>query len=551
MFLDDSIYQAYLEEMEALSNFRASHVTLHRETPIELLEDPDTLRLVESLAFFSARNRTQGFRQIAQIHQVLFRQYFSFLINPLPAMGLLQLQPSLQIPEKLTLPEGTELIAHTYDERKGAFQTLNPANVAPLFLDSFNFFRRIQGGWHLDISYRSPHSQNEDLKEMSFYINHLNSFFGSLQTFFALSRSIESVDVFYDGAQTRKADGVPCEWEFGMAGHRRIFNHPLERIRSYLHFPEQEMFMTLKLPVCSKKWEVVTFSFELNDKWPEQLSLTKSSLSPFVVPIVNLKTSKGEPIECDGTKTSYDILYPNPIDQFSLHTILGVYEVVAGGMKPLKPGILDKRGRTYEVDFLEQKLFLDLPGVFQDPRRVSIEALWVQLWFSDYIDQEFKISLAEGQISGLKPALLQQIRSHEIPAAASDPKFLLRILSLKNQNRLNLNEILFLMSGLKNLDHSYFRIVPPLIKDLKVEQQLDRTGVGPTIRYEFRLKEWDGKNWEIIVFFFHCLNDFLNCWLSNFHVETAVFFPQIKTPLIFKGGREDELSILARDFFLP
>lgn len=550
MRLDDKIYQAYLEEMEALESFRVAHRSMHRDTPLELLEDPDTLRLVESLAFFSARSRIHGLNQIAQIHQVLFRQYFSFLINPLPSMGLVQMQPSLRIPETLKLPQGTELSAETYDERKACLQTLDPVTVSPLFSDHFLFYHRVQGGWNLEMRFKSPHMQNEDLGEMTFYLNHLNSFYGSVRVYFALCHCIESVEVFYDQTDIRNKVGTLCEMKFHRSGHRKVFNHPLENIRSCLHFPEQEMLMTVKIPPHAEKWQTVTFSIKLSEKWPEQLQLTQNSLVPYVVPIANVKTAKGEPIHCNGTKDLYSILYPNPTEGFSLHTVLGVYEVVPEGMRPLKPGILDKRGRTYEIDFLTQQIFLDLPKAFQNPRKISIDALWTQLWFTDYIDQEFRISLAEKQMGDLRPKLLQQMREHETPLAANDPKFLLRILSLKNQNRLSISEIIFLMNGLKNLDHSPFSFVPELIMHLNVTEQLDRTGIGPVVRYEFQLKEWDGKNWEIVALFFKHLNGFLNCWLSNFHVETAVFFPHVKTPLIFKGGRDDELSILARNFFL-
>ena len=142
------------------------------------------------------------------------------------------------------------------------------------------------------------------------------------------------------------------------------------------------------------------------------------------------------------------------------------------------------------------------------------------------------------------------MRTHEISTIAQDPKFLIRILALKNQTNLSLSELLFLMSSLKNIDHSYFKIVPPLIKGLEVIQQTDRIGLGPTICYQFQLKEWDGRGWELVVLFFKYLNSFLNCWLSNFHVETKVFFPYVKTPLIFKGETQNELSILARNFHL-
>jgi type VI secretion system protein ImpG len=359
------------------------------------------------------------------------------------------------------------------------------------------------------------------------------------------------VTAFYDESDRKNKKGMSCQYNFGAHRQRKVFNHPLEKIRSQLHFPEQEMFLTVDVPPSPKKWQSVTLCIDLNDKWPENLSLTKESILLHVVPIVNLKTDKSDPIECQGMKDNYPILHPNVSHQYKLHTILSVSEVLPNGMRPLKPGILDTKGSTYEVDYFEQALYLDLPNAFLKTRTISVDALWTQLWFSDYIDQEFKIRFAEEQLVGLRMSLLQQMKGHEITRAAKDPKFLIRVLALKNQNKMNLSEVLFLMSSFKNIEHSYFKVVPPLIKNLEVYQQTDRIGLGPSICYQFQLKEWDGRGWELVVLFFKLLNNFLNCWLSNFHVETKVFFPYMKTPLTFKGDVENELSILARDFYLP
>lgn len=550
MIIDDKLYQAFLQEMEALENFRATHSTLYRETPLELVEDPDTQRLLEALSLFAARARVHGMNKIGQIHQLLFRQYFSFLVNPLPAMGLIQLQPSLRNPEPIAISEETELVCNTYDGKKAYFQTLDSTILSSLFFHRCDFYRRLQGGWRLELTYQSPHITSDELNKMCFYLNHLNSFFGSLRVYFAINRALESVTIHYDENDVKNKMGTLCTYQFGPSQQRKIFNHPLERIRSYLHFPEQEMFMTIDIPKREKKWQTVTLCFDLNDKWPEGVLLNKDSLALNVLPIVNLRTERAEPIECDGTKDSYPILHSNPTHQFKLHTILSVSEVLQRGMRPLQPGILDARGSSYEIDFFEDQIFLNLPNAFEKPKTISIEALWTQVWFTDYIDQEFKIRFAEEQLGGLKLQLLQQMRSHEVTAVARDPKFLIRILALKNQSKLSLNEVLFLMSSLKNIEHSYFKIVPPLIKNLEVYQQAERIGLGPTICYQFHMKEWDGRGWEIVILFFKNLNNFLNCWLSNFHVETKVFFPYVKTPLTFKGDTPDELSILARNFNL-
>ena len=47
-------------------------------------EDPDVRRLIESMAFFTARTRLSSIRNIQNTRRRLFEQYFSFLLHPVP-----------------------------------------------------------------------------------------------------------------------------------------------------------------------------------------------------------------------------------------------------------------------------------------------------------------------------------------------------------------------------------------------------------------------------------------------------------------------------------
>src|SRR5215207_2362825 len=107
MQVESKIYQAYLEELQFIEKFRSSYGSLYGDTPIDT-EDPYTKRLIEALAFFGARARLQGTQKIVDIHQNLFRQYFPYLVNPIPAFGMLQMKPSIRFPEKVIFPVGSE-----------------------------------------------------------------------------------------------------------------------------------------------------------------------------------------------------------------------------------------------------------------------------------------------------------------------------------------------------------------------------------------------------------------------------------------------------------
>ncbi|MCE5319467.1 MAG: type VI secretion system baseplate subunit TssF, partial [Parachlamydia sp.] len=546
---DTKIYQAYLEELQQLEKFRDSHAALYGDTPLET-EDPYTKRLIESLAFFSARTRLQGTRTIVKIHQCLFRQYFPFLVNPLPAFAMLQLKPSIRYLEKVSFPAGTEMVFKTINDLKATFQTLDPITVFPLFMKRFDFERRADSGWRCLLEFSSPHICTDEMGSLRLYINHLNSFVSSLCVSFAMQYSLERVRVFYDIPETREEEGEDCAISFGnLAEDRKVFNHVVEQIRSLLHFPQQELFVNLEIPPAGRRWQNVTFCFDFSNKWPESLRLTRESFLPFVTPIVNLKQADADPIVHDGTKDSHPVLYPEPTHKYELHTISNVLEILSQGTRPLLPGILAIGGGTYDVDYFDKRLSILIPDAFKDPKIISVSALWTQPWFSNYVNDELQLQFTEAETFGLSVRLLGAIHRYE-NTLEDDPNFLIRVLSLKNQNNLSLNEIFFMMNAMKTLDRSYFDVIPDCVKELKINKKSNHKHVSTLLEYEFFLNELVGVKSELVVLFFKYLHELLNCWLANFEVETKVHFPQHKKPLIFKRGSRNELSILARDFFL-
>lgn len=549
MTSENKLYQAYLEEMQHLEKFRTSHISLYGETPVDT-DDPYTKRLIESLAFFGARARLQGTQKITDIHQCLFRQYFPYLINPIPALGMLQMKPSIRFPEKVFFPRGSELIFKTANHLKATFQTLEDITIFPFSLKRFDFARKGGAGWQYSIEFSSPHINTEEIGSIKLYINHLNSFLSSLSVSFALQYSLERVQVFYDDEKLRNENGKDCKIEFGYKSEtKKVFSHVVEQLRTLLHFPQQELFINLDVPSSGVRWTSFTLVFEFSDQWPENIKLNGESFIPYVVPIVNLKRAFAEPIFDDGTKDNYPVLYPEPIHRFELHTVLNVSEILPIGTKPITPGLLGIQGEgSFEVDYFKNEIILNLPNAFQDPKTVMVEALWTQPWFSNFINDELELIFAEAQSFGINVRLLGSIHRYE-STLDDNPDFLIRILSLKNQNRLTTNEIFFIMNVMKNLSNSYFDSIPPLIKDLKINEKFNQHQMNALIEYEFFLKDLGGQRWELAVLFFKYINDLLNCWLSSFEIETKVHFPKHKKPFIFKRGVKHELSVLARNFF--
>lgn len=546
MLVDEKLYQAFLEEMQQIEKFRDAHLNLFGDTPLDS-NDPYTKRLIEAMAFFGGRAKVFGMKTLMNIHERLFRQYFPYLVSPLPSIGMVRITPSIRYPQKVTLPMGSELFFKTSDGKKASFQTLCEVQVLPLFLKKFEFKRDMGRSWRCTLEYDLPHVSTEELGVFKFYINHLNNFFTSLRVSFALQRCLKKVEVFYDGSESSPVEATTF---FGIDHEERgVFRHEIEKVRSLLHLPEQELFVSFKIPPVGKRWKSITFSLALSEEWPEALNLNSDSLLPFIIPIVNFKKAHADPILCDGTKESYPILYPEPTAGCELHTVLSVAEVLSFGIKTLKPGILGLGAESYEVDYFNHELSLDLPDALKEPKQISVEALWTQSWFSNYLNDELQLQFLEAQNFGLGVDLLGSLRRHE-KTLEDDPHFLVRILSLKNQSKLSLHEILFIVNAMKRLNQSYFDTVPEWIQDLKIHQRVDKKSFSSVMEYDFFLKDSGGKRWEVGFLFFKYIHRMLSSWLPNFEIETKVYFPELKKPLIIKQGKNHELSSLARDLFL-
>src|SRR3569832_114152 len=104
----DLLEKAFLAELEALEKFRITYTGIYPHTPLTR-EDTDIRRLIEALAMFTARTRVAAERNIDQSMLRIFRQHFSYLLDPVPAMVMRSATPTARYVYTTELPEGTEV----------------------------------------------------------------------------------------------------------------------------------------------------------------------------------------------------------------------------------------------------------------------------------------------------------------------------------------------------------------------------------------------------------------------------------------------------------
>lgn len=520
MWLHEKLYQAYLEEISALEGFKKSHYAGRRDE--DLSEDPDIQRLTEALAFLLARNRLHGEEKVLSLYKRLFSQYFAFLASPLPAMALMQVTPSLDLPEKVICPEGTEVSLKLTDGRHVYCQTMGSVEVLPLALTGCRFQRLPSGCHQFAMEYRAGQPLVEDLATFKFYINQLHHFPSSLTLAYALKRCLKGVQIYYDDEE----EGVSCPFSFGGEYGERFSSHPIERIRSLLHFPEQELFLKVEVPKRRLSWQIFSLRCHLTEEWPSSLQLTHESLLPFVVPIVNVKREHGQPISSEGKRDRYPILHPTPESGFTLHSVVGVYQIRNHRMNALKPGIISCGDGSYEVEIegrgAAASLLLAFVDAVQTPKLISVDAFWTQPWFSHSFEQGVTLKLLHPFLIHGEARVLGKWTLHEESTVSGDLTRLMHLLALKNREVADLREILFLCNILKDLEKSHFRVVVPLIEEVAIIREVNVRHGYPLVTYHFLVAAESKVLGEMTLQFFKYLKQLLTVWSSHTEVEVTI-----------------------------
>lgn len=534
MQYSELLYQRYLEELQALEEFKAAHTDHYTSVFQDLSEDHYTRHLIEVFSFFAARNSLLGEQKIVDLYQRLFKQYFPFLCNPLPCMSIMQMSPSKDLVEKVDCREGTEICMNSADGKKGYFQTLHPLRILPIQLNKFHFAQSKETNTKFYLHFKASIPLTDQVGDFKLYINQLNHFPSSLSLAFALKEHLKKVTISYDVYDIPTTDGINCNFSFDPPETNHLIDHPIEKIRSLLHFPEQELFFTVHAHPSAGKWNNFALCFDLGENWPEQIQLGKDTFVPFAVPIANLRRKEAAPIRCEGTADYYSILYPDPEDDFSFHSLKGVYMIENHKKVPIKPSISTQGQGTYEIETIfhskttASRLTLNFPDAFENPKLITAEVLWYQPWYSEELEKDIKATIVNQVMPGIDLHLIGRICPSENLSPNYNIEFFTQMLALKNQTRLDLYEVLFLMNALKERSESYFKEIPSSLKDFKVTDFPGFRSSFLVSEYSFFLEKLDDKNRDLALLYFKHMRNFLDLWLSNIDIELTVNSTQFK-----------------------
>ena len=537
MKTDDNLYKLFLEHMHELENFRMSYAAMHPATPLDR-EDPDVRRLTEAMAYFAARTHMAGIRNIVDFRRRIFQQFFSYLLTPLPAMGIIRPKLTGQFSEPVSLPKGSEIALSSETKGSAMFRTLHDLRILPISLVEVKMLLLPNRGFRVLLSLRAPYSRSDDIGHLRFHINHLDDYQASLRVIHGLKKHMRKASVVFDEKVSEDTRGTPCELSFGAPPDmdEEEWPHPLQKERFFFHFPHQELFLTVQLPSQVRNWREFTIFFDLDSQWPRSMMLNQDVFQLFAVPIVNLNRAMAQPVASNGTRERYAIRHPEAEYKFHLHSVKGVYRVKDNSMVPMRAGILSGGSGSYEIEesvdstgLRRNWLALHFPEAFQEPQTIAIDALWMQPWFSEALGERLQADTFGRNIVGLNWELVGNIVPHAVNTFQAEMEGFLHLLTLRNKSALNLDDLQGMLQTLGSVHQGQFKRAYDLLTDVKVvEAPLNKSGTPGMVKlvYHLHFRDFDASLMALVETFAAHVKNILDSWISEATVEVKVVVPE-------------------------
>lgn len=540
MQLDERLYKTFLEELNSLENFRIAYRGIHPQAPLDS-DDPDVKRLTEAIAFFAARTRLAAIDNVFALQRRIFSQFFPFLMTPLPATGILRASTTGQFVESLVLPKGTTLAVSTQTGKTAYFDTTRELRIIPIALTEMKMLLMPGEGFRLLLHFRASYPRNEDIDWLSLHINHLNDFMASLLVFHTLRECLKTTMVVFGDEVSETSRGPACDVFFGAPRQKpdevtEETLHPIMQERGFFHYPHQELYLNVRVPPPPRNWQRFTLILDLTPRWPRNLVLNREIFQLFTVPVFNCRRSMATPIVCDGTQERNPIRYPKLELGFDLHSVLGVYEVKKNHMEPLRPGILAGGNGSYEIVHLvdgprprPHVLKLYFPEAFQAPRTIAVDALWVQPWFSEHIQEKHQITLFSRSAVGLRWEWLGELVPQAENPYLQNTDGIFHVLSLTNKSSLNYANLTGLLVSMGIGKGPPFSRAMQNIAAQRVEETVPRKrGSSQILTYVYTLqvKNLDPSIRPLMEIFVEHLGRLVDAWIPDVAVEVRLELAQ-------------------------
>ncbi len=530
--MSDEVYDVFLRTMRDLERFRVDYLAEHRGPGLER-DDPDLRRLMESLAYVSARTHISSSRQLHALQADTTRRLFPALSSPVPAMGVVRALPNRRLYESSVIPSGSTVVLSDKGQEAN-FMTMADLKILPLTQGSLSRTLLPNGNTRWTLPFSGPFPRHEELGEFPLFINYVDDFHASVRVFEALRQNVVSAHVEFSGGdldtnETVKATVSFDGWHSDVA---KVAGSTIEAERWWFQLPQQDLVFKIQVPETPAGWQSFAIHFEIGQGWPRDLHLSSELFIPFATPIVNLTRSYAEPVLWDGTSDAFVLRHRAGRD-YKLHSLRGVYRVDDGAMIPMHNGAFVAEGGSYLLQEEQRagiqgcfQLSLNLPEAFMAPVTIATDATWYQPDFSRGLSRRQTVSLAGKRVAGTTWQVVGDMVAHQFQKIGEGDEAT-ELFVLNNKSFFVKEELIMLLDLLGTTWSGHFADLRDAIAEVRVERQpMHKEGDSSAsmIVYHVVFRDPSDKLQPLAKLFSAHLQSFLGEWCSGGAISVQTEF---------------------------
>jgi len=388
--MSNKLLRYYNQELSFLREQGAAFAKAHPKIATRLnlgpgeVEDPFVARLLEGVAFLTARIQYKQDEGLQTITDSLLRILYPHYTLPIPSFAVTQFKPCDGLDKSHVIQKISKLIITSPTGADCTFRTCYPVEVQPLEIE--NIILKSDVNIKANISKNGNSIQPAaDIKScLSITIKTTNDiplhlqqpkkirFFISGETRFAnlcyelLGNHVNHIQMTTQSYQQDGIDLLDDAIQFvGFSDDENLLPYPAHSFRGYrlltefFHFPEKFLFFELILPEFTEKYNS-TFCLHLFlDRTESDLEkqMNKNFLALHCTPIINLFEHEGCPINLNHEVTEYHLLPENHVSQPDIE----IYQVesinVCSSNSKVDISCLPYFGRKFDMLNQENRLY--------------------------------------------------------------------------------------------------------------------------------------------------------------------------------------------------
>lgn len=542
---NEHLYRCYRDEMQSLNEFVMRYHAEHKFSGLRTdlsSEDPDVNRLLESLAFFSARIHDSVIRNLEYYRYRLHQQLFPYLLTPIPSTGVLIGNVSGLVTEPVRIDRGTDFVMRTDNDKDFFFQTLSTTTLLPIYVAGAKLTPLEGVGARLTIDFSAKHPIHDAPSPLSLLLNYIGDTQASFRLLGFFKKNISSMRVRYGATRniSEKEDSDWVDLDLPTFGPKPVeleeddFLHPIEKERLFFVDPRSELFVNINCKKIEEPFTSFAIEFSFKESWPKGLVVNKDIFLLHCMPIVNMRRLPSKPMLLDGTISSQPILSGHDDAGYELAKVIGVFKLDQGGMEPLISGVVAHDSPCYEIESRVSSirgsyisnLIVNYPETYEEATWVFVDALWHQPSFSDYRERECKFFPYTLNIPGVQwEWCFLPSQQPSQPGMSGSSDILLDILHITHKHYYNTDDIRTIMQILGSVVDGPYRLIYSAFKSARHELR-SVENARHTAGYIIYFLDFDwgsiSRDDELFNLFIQHLEKVLNEWSNEKEVRISL-----------------------------